>query len=111
MLYPLNKKPFDSSVFTNPPTAYRGVPFWSWNCAVTREQIVSQIGCFHRMGMGGAMIHPRTGLDTEYLSEAYMDLVNCAEETLRLNNMSCWLYDEERFPSGPAGGIVTRDVR
>lgn len=111
MLYPLNKKPFDSSVFANPPTAYRGVPFWSWNCAVTREQIVSQIGCFHRMGMGGAMIHPRTGLDTEYLSEAYMDLVNCAEETLRLNNMSCWLYDEERFPSGPAGGIVTRDVR
>ncbi len=25
--------------------------------------------------------------------------------------MLCWLYDEDRWPSGAAGGYVTRDVR
>ena len=97
--------------FLSPPARFRGVPFWSWNCRVTEDQIDRQAACFRQMGMGGAMIHPRTGLDTPYLSEEYLRLVAHAEETLRRLGMSCWLYDEERFPSGVAGGLVTRDVR
>ncbi len=111
MLYPKNEQGFDQKLFQNPPAEYRGVPFWSWNCAVTMEKIRDQVECFRRMGMGGAMVHPRTGLDTEYLSEEYMALVSGTEEELRSRGMSCWLYDEERFPSGVAGGIVTRDLR
>ena len=97
--------------FLNPSAAYRGVPFWSWNCRVTKELIDAQVGCFQKMGMGGAMIHPRTGLDTPYLGDEYMELVAYAERRLREAGMSCWLYDEERFPSGCAGGLVTRDAR
>ena len=63
------------------------------------------------MGMGGAMVHPRTGMDTPYLSDEYLALVALAEGRLREKGMDCWLYDEERFPSGAAGGIVTRNVR
>ena len=111
MLYPRNKQEFDQVLFSNPPMEYRGVPFWSWNCRVTMEKIRHQVECFRQMGMGGAMVHPRTGLDTEYLSDEYMALVSGAEAELRQRGMSCWLYDEERFPSGVAGGIVTRDVR
>lgn len=111
MLYPKSTQGFDPSMFANPPAEYRGVPFWSWNCAVTMEQIRRQTECFAQMGMGGVMVHPRTGLDTEYLSDEYMALVSGTEEELRRRGMSCWLYDEERFPSGVAGGIVTRDVR
>lgn len=111
MLYPKNESDFDRALFVNPPAEYRGVPFWSWNCAVTMDKIRQQVECFRQMGMGGAMVHPRTGLDTEYLSEEYMALVSGTEEELRTRGMSCWLYDEERFPSGCAGGIVTQDVR
>lgn len=111
MLYPNNQAAFDPELFAQPTADYRGVPFWSWNCAVTPEKITRQVECFRQMGMGGAMVHPRTGLDTEYLSEEYMTLVADAEKDLRERGMSCWLYDEERFPSGPAGGIVTRDMR
>lgn len=111
MLYPNNQAAFDPKLFAQPTADYRGVPFWSWNCAVTPEKITRQVECFRQMGMGGAMVHPRTGLDTEYLSEDYMALVADAEKDLRERGMSCWLYDEERFPSGPAGGIVTRDMR
>lgn len=111
MLYPLNKQNLDPLLFSNPPMEYRGVPFWSWNCAVTMEKIRHQVECFRLMGMGGAMVHPRTGLDIKYLSTEYMELVRGAAEELRQRGMSCWLYDEERFPSGSAGGIVTQDMR
>ncbi len=110
MLYPKNQKPFDPALFQSPTAEYRGVPFWAWNCRVTPEKIRRQSECFRQMGMGGAMLHPRTGMDTEYLSSEYFDLVRLAEEELRSRGMYCWLYDEERFPSGVAGGIVTRDV-
>ena len=111
MLYPMNQKPFDKQNFVSPPAAFRGVPFWAWNCRVTEGRIADQVAKFQRMGMGGAMVHPRTGMDTEYLSDEYMRLVAYAEKELRARGMNCWLYDEERFPSGCAGGIVTRDVR
>ena len=97
--------------FAAPPARFRGVPFWAWNCKVTKEKIDSQVEYFRRMGMGGAMVHPRTGLDTPYLSEEYMALVKHAAEKLRQAGMACYLYDEDRFPSGSAGGIVTRNVR
>ena len=98
-------------VFLSPPARYRGVPFWAWNCKVTAEKIRRQTECFRQMGMGGAMVHPRTGMDTPYLSDEYLTLVSLAEGSLREKGMDCWLYDEERFPSGAAGGIVTRNVR
>lgn len=97
--------------FLSPPARFRGVPFWSWNCKVTADKIDRQTEYFRQMGMGGAMIHPRTGMDTPYLSDEYMALVSHAEEKLREKGMDCWLYDEERFPSGVAGGIVTRNVQ
>ena len=97
--------------FLSPPARFRGVPFWAWNCKVTKEKIDRQAAYFQQMGMGGAMVHPRTGMDTPYLSDEYWTLVAYAEEKLREKGMTCWLYDEERFPSGAAGGIVTRNMR
>lgn len=111
MLYRQNQLPFDEALFKSPTAEYRGVPFWSWNCAVTEPKIRRQVACFQQMGMGAAMIHPRTGMDVPYLSDEYIILVRTAEEALRQRGMNCWLYDEERFPSGVAGGIVTKDVR
>ncbi len=97
-------------IFADPPARFRGVPFWAWNCRVTRDQISRQAEAFRQMGMGGAMAHPRTGLDIPYLSREYFDLIAYAEEVLREKGMDLWLYDEERFPSGVAGGLVTRSV-
>lgn len=79
-------------------------PFWSWNCKVTRELIRSQMEVFQKMGFGGAHLHPRTGLDTEYLGEEFMELVSYADEQAKERGMLCWLYDEDRYPSGAAGG-------
>ena len=101
----------DDSLFKNPTAEYRGIPFWSWNCRVTRELIDWQLDCFAKMGFGGVDIHPRTGLDTEYLGEEYMQLVEYTVECCKEKGLLCWLYDEDRFPSGVAGGLVTKDFR
>ena len=61
------------------------------------------------MGMGGSHLHCRTGMDIPYLSEEFMELVRYAHEKANQLGMLTWLYDEDRFPSGAAGGKVTKN--
>jgi len=112
MLYEKNKQPvLTKELFENPTSEYRGTPFWSWNTKVTKELVEEQIDDFKKMGMGGMHLHPRTGLETPYMSEEYLELVKVANEKAKANEMLCWLYDEDRYPSGAAGGLVTEDFR
>lgn len=110
MLYVKSREPeISPEVFRSPGSEYRGTPFWSWNCKVTKELIREQMAVFQKMGFGGAHLHPRTGLETEYLGEEFLELVKYADEQAKERGMLCWLYDEDRYPSGAAGGIVTED--
>ena len=95
--------------FQSPAAAYRGKPFWSWNGRLEKDELLRQIHVMKQMGLGGFFMHSRTGLVTEYLGEEWFDLINaCADEAETLG-MEAWLYDEDRWPSGSAGGIVTAD--
>ena len=60
------------------------------------------------MGFGGFFMHSRTGLETEYLGEEWFGLIRAAAEEGRSLEMNAWLYDEDRWPSGTAGGEVTK---
>ena len=112
MLYPESSSPcLDPDLFRHPNAHYRGIPFWSWNCRITRELIDEQLPLFQRMGFGGVVIHSRSGLDTVYLGSEYMDLVRYAINRCGQLGLLCWLYDDDRFPSGAAGGLVTRDPK
>lgn len=112
MRYPKNiSEKLEASLFRNPTAEYRGIPFWSWNCKLTKEKIDWQLDCFQKMGFGGVDIHPRTGLDTEYLGEEYMELTRYAVERCKEKGLICWLYDDDRFPSGSAGGKATKNIR
>src|SRR5690606_32101418 len=109
-LYPQNRSAtLDPSLFKRPTAEYRGTPFWSWNNRLDRAQLLRQIGWLQDMGFGGFHIHARTGLKTPYLGEAFMDCVRACTEEARRRNMLSWLYDEDRWPSGFAGGLVTAD--
>ncbi len=102
------KKPFET-VFSNPGALYRDTPFWAWNCKLDAEQIERQIKVFREMGMGGFHMHARTGLATPYLGPEFMERVKECVASAKEKNMLAWLYDEDRFPSGAAGGLVTKD--
>ncbi len=98
-------------LWSKPTAEYRGKPFWSWNGKLERDELLRQVGVLEEMGFGGFFMHSRTGLVTEYLGDEWFELVNaCADEAER-RGMEAWLYDEDRWPSGSAGGIATRDPR
>ncbi len=103
-------KNFDE-LFANPTSLYRETPFWAWNCELKTEQLKKQILTFKKMGMGGFHMHARTGLGTPYLSEEFMKRVSECVETAKAEKMLAWLYDEDRWPSGAAGGLVTQDPK
>ncbi|HCG35596.1 MAG TPA: hypothetical protein DER23_04545, partial [Clostridiales bacterium] len=54
-------------------------------------------------------MHPRSGLYTPYLSDEFMALIRVCQEIAEKEGMLAWLYDEDRWPSGFAGGLVTKN--
>ena len=99
------------ALWRQPTAAFRGKPFWSWNGRLEKEELLRQARVFAEMGMGGFFMHSRTGLVTEYLGDEWFELINaCSDEAKRLG-LEAWLYDEDRWPSGSAGGLATREAR
>ena len=108
MLYKKNgNKVLSDELFKSPTSEYRGAPFCSFNTKIEKELIEEQILHMKEMGFGGFHIHSRTGLDTPYLGDEFMDMVKHANEFGKDNDMLTWLYDEDRWSSGAAGGMVT----
>ena len=110
MLYKKNtSKKLDPELFKNPTSEYRGKPFWAWNGVLHKDKLLEQIEYFKEMGLGGFYMHTRAGMATEYLSDEFMGLIkSCAEKAKEEEMLPC-LYDEDRWPSGAAGGFVTKN--
>jgi hypothetical protein len=112
MLYPKNQTPeLPDALFLAPTAEYRGAPFWAWNSRLERNTLFSQIEMLRDMGMGGFHMHSRVGLATPYMGEAFLEMVRACNEKAQEYGMFSWLYDEDRWPSGAAGGRVTKDHR
>lgn len=103
--------PFAWTEWQNPSAAYRGKPFWSWNGQLDRAELTRQIGVFQEMGMGGYFMHSRTGLQTRYLGREWFDCINACADAGQARGLESWLYDEDRWPSGSAGGLATKELR
>lgn len=112
MFYKKNQsKKLNKQLFFNPTSEYRGTPFWAWNCKMDIEILDEQIEYLNEMGFGGFHMHSRTGMAVPYLGEEFMNLVKFCTNKAKSKNMLAYLYDEDRWPSGTAGGFVTRNPR
>lgn len=88
---------------------FRPIPFWSWNDKLEPQKLIEQIRWMNANGIGGFFMHARSGLQTEYLSEEWMQCIeSCAEEAQKLD-MKAWIYDENGWPSGFVGGKLLED--
>lgn len=96
--------------FQDPPAEYRSAPLWVWNDRVTKDAIEVQLADFRSKGIGGVFIHPRPGLITPYLSEEWLELCRHAVMTGKTLGMKVWIYDENSYPSGFAGGHVPAEM-
>jgi len=91
----------------NPSKEYRPIPFWSWNDKLDPEFLKWQIGEMDMAGLGGYFMHARGGLETEYLSDEWMECIKAGADEGSKRGMKPWVYDEAGWPSGFAGGLVT----
>ncbi|OPZ93796.1 MAG: hypothetical protein BWY73_00110 [candidate division TA06 bacterium ADurb.Bin417] len=97
---------FSFDRFRRPETRFRGLPFWSLNDRLEPEELRRQVREFRRGGLGGFFLHARAGLETPYLGRAWFDGLTAAVDEARKEGLTAWLYDEDRWPSGFAGGRV-----
>jgi len=95
-----------SALFADPPSEYRSAPLWDWNEDITEEGIAFQLKEFEKAGIGGVFVHPRPGLQTEYLSDDWFRLFDYTVQMGKELDMKVWIYDENSYPSGFAGGHV-----
>lgn len=110
MLYPRSAEhTLDPELFRNPGSEYRCAPFWAWNCGLDEDLLRREIGYMKEMGMGGFHMHTRCGMSVPYLSDAFMAKIRFCVEEARKQGMLAWLYDEDKWPSGFAGGYVTKN--
>lgn len=93
-------------LFNDPPAQYRSVPLWVWNDDMTEEEIDTQLADFKEKGIGGVFVHPRPGLITPYISDRWNSLFKHTTDKARALGMEVWIYDENSYPSGFAGGHV-----
>jgi len=107
---PISKFSQLEELFTDPPADYRSAPLWDWNHKITREGIDFHMKEFKDAGIGGVFVHPRPGLITEYLSEDWFELFDYTVQKGKELGMNVWIYDENSYPSGFAGGHVPAEM-
>lgn len=93
-------------LFREPPRAYAPAPLWVWNDQLTEEQIVSTLRDLASQEVKQVFVHPRPGLMTPYLSTEWFELWRSALREAKKQDMNIWIYDENSYPSGFAGGFV-----
>ena len=94
------------ALFAKPPAEYSTSPFYVWNADMKEAEIDKFLASYSRQGIHSIFIHPRPGLITPYLSERWFQLVRYTVDQGAKLGMEVWLYDENSYPSGFAGGHV-----
>lgn len=103
-------------LLNSPPADCRPAMLWLLNGALTADRIREQIRQMADRGCGGFFLHPMadnfrphdfiSGMEPQYLSEAYFEMIRVAVEEADRLGLYAWLYDEGGWPSGTAQGLV-----
>ena len=85
------------------------IPMWAITGAPTREFLYERMQNFRSVGITQLMIYARSGMELEYMSDAWLDRCEwICEDAAALGFTSIWLYDEKNWPSGTCNGEVMR---
>ncbi len=80
--------------------------FWMLNDASTVADKIALMRRFRAGGFESAALHCRSGNLVPYASREWFEMIAALVEEGRRLEMDIWLYDEDPYPSGAAGGLV-----
>jgi hypothetical protein len=92
--------------FADPGKEFATAPLWTWNDLLTEEQVRASMRDLAAQDVEQVFVHPRPGLATPYLSDDWFALWGAALDEAKKLDMNVWIYDENSYPSGFAGGFV-----
>lgn len=95
--------------FPAPPSEYRAIHWAIWGGAQSKERIIADIAHIHANGGGVYMINNSRGVQPDYLSPGYMDLVKTVVQECRKYGMKVWIEGDCGYPDGFAGGLISKD--
>jgi hypothetical protein len=98
-----------AAAFPAPPREYGAIHWAIWGGPQTREGILAQIEQLHANGAYVIMLNASRGLQPKYFSAEYMGLVRFLVDECKKRGMKVWLEDDGGYPSGFAGGAISRD--
>ncbi len=89
---------------------YEPTPFYFINDTFDRGEVVRQLNIMQESGISSFFLHIRDGiLDQAYGTAVFFENVKFLIDEAAKRNVKVWLYDEDSFPSGNAGGKIVMD--
>lgn len=90
-------------LFWKPGLAY----MWALNDACEPDLLARHLEAYAGGDLSAVILHPRSGLLLPYGGEDWFDRMEWLIRACDERGLDVWLYDEDPFPSGSAGGLIT----
>jgi hypothetical protein len=101
---------FDPARFLRPPADSRPTVLWFWNGPVTKTLVDSQLAELRSQGVLEVLVFPfeTDALRPVFFSEEWFALIEYTLREAERYGMHVWLFNDDYFPSGRAGGFVVK---
>ena len=73
-----------------------------------KTEIYAYLKGLKESGIDSVLLYPRSGCEIEYLSDEWFNTVENFINSAITLDMKIWLYDDFNWPSGDAGGKVSK---
>ena len=95
-------------MFQKPDGQYMPVPWWALGGKLEHDLLVKQLDLMYEQDLREFFIYSPYGMEQEFMGEEYLNTVGFILDECEKRGMRVWIYDENNWPSGQAGGRLAR---
>ena len=85
------------------------IPFLAVTGRPTEAEARAKVASFDRQHIESFLIYARSGLELEYMGDAWLTVCEWLCDEAETRGMKVWLYDEYNWPSGTCKGRVPNE--
>ncbi|MET0235395.1 MAG: glycosyl hydrolase [Kibdelosporangium sp.] len=99
---------FSAGRFANPRADSRPTILWFWNGTVTTDLVATGLADMRAKGIHEVLVFPfdTAALRPQFFTEEWFTLIEFTLREAQRHGMHVWLFNDDFFPSGRAGGFV-----
>ncbi|AUH39896.1 glycoside hydrolase [Streptomyces sp. CMB-StM0423] len=105
---PAGRAGWSADRFARPGTGSMPMVLWFWNGTLTRELVDEGLVDMRAKGVTEVLVFPfdTAALRPEFFTEEWFDLIGHTLREAGRHDMAVWLFNDDFFPSGRAGGFA-----